>query len=78
MTNLYPNFGQSATATLTAPESHTIIALYDFVASNNDELSFTTGDILIVKHNFDDGWITAELNGITGLVPGNYFVYDQS
>jgi hypothetical protein len=45
--------------------------IYQFVASNHDELSFNPGDILtIVDQNGD--WWTAELNGRRGVIPGNY------
>ncbi|CAG8577799.1 22691_t:CDS:2 [Cetraspora pellucida] len=47
-------------------------ALYDFPAGDADELSFKEGDILIIKQRSGVGWLSAELNDKTGLVPENY------
>ncbi|CAG8746674.1 2468_t:CDS:1, partial [Racocetra fulgida] len=47
-------------------------ALYKFQAGDVDELSFEEGDILIIKQRLGDGWLLAELNDKTGLVPENY------
>jgi len=45
--------------------------LYPFSAQNPSELSFQFGDVLTVLKQ-DGDWWTAELNGRTGLIPGNY------
>lgn len=44
---------------------------YDFVASNDDELSFTKGDVLKLL-NLQEEWCKAELNGRQGFIPKNY------
>jgi len=50
----------------------TVIAIYDYVASKEDELSFTENSVLFVLKKNDDGWYEGTLNGVTGLFPGNY------
>lgn len=55
-----------------------VVALYDFVAQADGDLSFSVGDrIEIVKRtpNAEDWW-TGRLNGAEGVFPGNY-VQDQ-
>lgn len=45
--------------------------IYQFAATNHDELSFNPGDILTLVETNGDWW-TAELHGRRGLVPANY------
>ncbi|KYQ91625.1 hypothetical protein DLAC_07397 [Tieghemostelium lacteum] len=46
-----------------------VVALYDFVGINDDELSFFEGDILIVNNYHTlDGWWEAEMNNTRGYV----------
>lgn len=45
--------------------------LYDFVASEDNELSFQKGDILTIVAKHGDWW-EAEMNGTSGLLPSNY------
>ncbi|XP_053545022.1 GRB2-related adapter protein 2 [Bombina bombina] len=47
------------------------LALYEFTASGEDELSFKKGDILKILGS-DDNWYKAELQGSDGYVPKNY------
>ena len=51
-------------------------AAYDFVAREENELSVKKDDVVNVIDNSDDmnGWWEAELNGVSGLVPAEYFV----
>jgi len=49
-----------------------VIAIFDYNASRNDELSFKENSIIYVIKKNDDGWFEGLMNGITGLFPGNY------
>ncbi|KAI9140159.1 Sh3 domain of Nbp2, partial [Paraphysoderma sedebokerense] len=51
-------------------------ALYDFDAENPSELSFAEGDIISIQYRQYPGWLMAELNGKSGLVPENYVGMD--
>lgn len=52
--------------------SRTVIALYDYDATDEGELSFHEGDRIVVVEESDSGWWTGELNGVTGTFPSNY------
>ncbi|XP_058804871.1 intersectin-1 isoform X2 [Phymastichus coffea] len=49
-------------------------ALYEFVARNQDEISFQPGDIIIVPpvQNAEPGWMAGEIRGHTGWFPESY------
>ncbi|XP_067672415.1 sex muscle abnormal protein 5-like [Haliotis asinina] len=47
-------------------------AAYNFDPSDDDELSFSRGDILNILEKVDDNWWRGELKGREGLVPVNY------
>lgn len=49
-------------------------ALYEFVARNNDELSFQPGDLITATFNqsTEPGWLAGELQGKTGWFPESY------
>ncbi|XP_057372324.1 abl interactor 2-like [Daphnia carinata] len=49
-----------------------VMALYDYYADKEDELSFQENSIIYVLRKNDDGWWEGILDGITGLFPGNY------
>ncbi|KAJ3141915.1 Unconventional myosin-Ie [Physocladia obscura] len=46
-------------------------ALYDYNATEADELTFKAGDIITIVSK-DDGWWTGNLRGQKGLFPANY------
>ncbi|XP_016064438.1 PREDICTED: intersectin-2 isoform X1 [Miniopterus natalensis] len=59
----------------TTPAFHAVcqvIAMYDYVASNEDELSFSKGQLINVLNKDDHDWWQGEINGVTGLFPSNY------
>lgn len=49
-----------------------VIAIYDYQADKDDELTFTENSVIYVLKKNDDGWYEGVLNGQTGLFPGNY------
>ncbi|XP_052344529.1 abl interactor 2-like isoform X2 [Oncorhynchus keta] len=49
-----------------------VVAIYDYVADKEDELSFNEGAIIYVIKKNDDGWYEGTMSGTTGLFPGNY------
>uniref|UniRef100_UPI00358E5D18 intersectin-1 isoform X2 n=1 Tax=Myxine glutinosa TaxID=7769 RepID=UPI00358E5D18 len=49
-----------------------VIAIYDYTAQNEDELSFSKSQVINVMSKDDSDWWKGELNGLTGLFPSNY------
>lgn len=49
-----------------------VIAIYDYTANRDDELSFQENSVIYVVKKNDDGWYEGVMEGITGLFPGNY------
>ncbi|XP_054712357.1 abl interactor 2-like isoform X2 [Uloborus diversus] len=49
-----------------------VVAIYDYSADKEDELSFSENSIIYVVKKNDDGWFEGVMNGVTGLFPGNY------
>lgn len=47
-------------------------ARFPFRQTNEDELSFSKGDIISVSRQEDGGWWEGSLNGQTGWFPSNY------
>lgn len=47
-------------------------ARFNFKQNNEDELSFTKGDVLVVTRQEEGGWWEGNLNGKTGWFPSNY------
>ena len=48
------------------------VAIYDYEASNDTELSFYEGDKLTILQKDDSGWWYASCKGKEGFVPANY------
>ncbi|TKR68127.1 hypothetical protein L596_024156 [Steinernema carpocapsae] len=48
------------------------VALYDYEAEKEDELTLRENCIVYVVRKNDDGWYEGVLDGVTGLFPGNY------
>ncbi|KAJ4923673.1 hypothetical protein JOQ06_014157 [Pogonophryne albipinna] len=49
-----------------------VVAIYDYSADKEDELSFQEGCIIYVIKKNEDGWYEGVMNAMTGLFPGNY------
>lgn len=49
-----------------------VVAIYDYYADKDDELSFQESSVIYVLKKNDDGWWEGVMDGITGLFPGNY------
>uniref|UniRef100_A0A673CJ26 Abl-interactor 2a n=1 Tax=Sphaeramia orbicularis TaxID=375764 RepID=A0A673CJ26_9TELE len=49
-----------------------VVAIYDYTADKEDELSFQEGAIIYVIKKNEDGWFEGVMNATTGLFPGNY------
>uniref|UniRef100_A0A670ID68 Intersectin 2 n=1 Tax=Podarcis muralis TaxID=64176 RepID=A0A670ID68_PODMU len=49
-----------------------VIAMYDYRANNEDELSFSKGQLINVLNKEDADWWQGEINGSSGLFPSNY------
>ncbi|KAI1280841.1 Abl interactor 2 [Halotydeus destructor] len=49
-----------------------VVAIYDYAAQRDDELSFAENSVIYVVKKNDDGWYEGVMEGITGLFPGNY------
>lgn len=47
-------------------------ARFNFQQTNEDELTFTKGDIINVTRQEEGGWWEGSLNGRTGWFPSNY------
>uniref|UniRef100_UPI0037E713B5 intersectin-2-like isoform X2 n=1 Tax=Semicossyphus pulcher TaxID=241346 RepID=UPI0037E713B5 len=49
-----------------------VIAMYDYTAANQDELSFSKGQLISILDKTNPDWWKAEASGVTGLLPTNY------
>lgn len=49
-----------------------VIAMYDYTAANEDEMSFSKGQHINVLDKNNPDWWKGERNGVTGLFPTNY------
>ncbi|XP_072939751.1 abl interactor 2 isoform X2 [Epargyreus clarus] len=49
-----------------------VVAIYDYYADKEDELSFQESSVIYVLKKNDDGWWEGVMDGVTGLFPGNY------
>ncbi|XP_060785938.1 nebulin isoform X4 [Neoarius graeffei] len=52
----------------------TVRAMYDYIAADNDEVSFKDGDVIVNVQAIDEGWMygTVQRTGKTGMLPANY------
>ncbi|XP_040911658.1 intersectin-2b isoform X2 [Toxotes jaculatrix] len=49
-----------------------VIAIYDYTAANEDEMSFSKGQLINVLDKNNPDWWKGEISGVTGLFPTNY------
>ncbi|XP_054264037.1 intersectin-1 isoform X2 [Macrosteles quadrilineatus] len=54
------------------PSTEKVIALYQYKAQNEDELSFEKDDVITIISKDEPAWWRGELNGSIGLFPSNY------
>ena len=49
-------------------------AVFSYSAKNEDELNFTTGDVIVVLYQDleNEGWWKGRLNGKVGVFPNNF------
>lgn len=48
------------------------VALYDYQAADDDELTFDPGDVITDLEFIDEGWWRGSCHGRSGLFPSNY------
>lgn len=46
--------------------------MYDYTAANQDELSFSKGQLINILDKTNPDWWKGEANRVTGLLPTNY------
>ncbi|XP_067097402.1 intersectin-2a isoform X2 [Osmerus mordax] len=66
---LGPTSGKSTPAPVPVCQ---VIAMYDYTAANQDEMSFSKGQLISVLDKNNPDWWRGEVNGVTGLLPTNY------
>uniref|UniRef100_A0A8C5A9Q4 Intersectin 2a n=1 Tax=Gadus morhua TaxID=8049 RepID=A0A8C5A9Q4_GADMO len=66
---LGPTSGKSTPSPLPVCQ---VITMYDYTAANQDELSFSKGQLISVLDKTNPDWWKGEVNGVTGLLPTNY------
>ena len=56
------------------PQGPRYMALYDYAAADEDEVSFSEGDVIIEANVIDEGWMEGrvERTGQFGMLPSNY------
>lgn len=49
-----------------------MVAMYDYEATEEGELTFKQGDAITVLEQFENGWWSGELRGQAGVFPVNF------
>jgi hypothetical protein len=49
-----------------------MVAMYDYDATEEGELTFKQGDAITVLEQFENGWWSGELRGQAGVFPVNF------
>lgn len=71
-TESLPRPKTSNPSTSTGHQVEKVVALYDFDAENDDELSFKKGSVIVVVKKQHEGWWVGNCDGSTGVFPSNY------
>jgi len=56
------------------PQQPKYVAVYDYTAADDDEVSFNEGDVIMNAEKVDEGWMTGTVqrSGQHGMLPSNY------
>lgn len=75
---IYPNMCLDVKSTKNTPkkEGRTVRALYDFEAAEDNELTFISGDLIVVLDDSDENWWTGYNDRGEGLFPANFVTAD--
>jgi hypothetical protein len=49
-----------------------VVALYDYEATDEGELTFKQGDVITVLEKYENGWWSGELRSQAGVFPVNF------
>jgi hypothetical protein len=71
LTNSYSNDSNVSTPN-SSIEVKKVIALYDYNANDENELSFKINDVITIIEKNDSGWWQGELNGKIGIFPSTF------
>ena len=61
-----------ASRTKTKTKQIQVVALYDYLANESEELSMREGQVFVLVDGSDEDWWKVSLDGNSGLVPKSY------